>query len=155
VPERLALHAILTETTAPRWARSHRSEEYDVRRHKLLVSAVVMAVVGLAGCAGNDDSDDASEDPTTSADAGQVIEVTIEGDSVDPNGEKVDVDADQPVVLDITADAPGEIHVHSTPEQEIEYDAGESQHTLTFDRPGTVEVESHTLEKVIVQLQVR
>jgi hypothetical protein len=131
-----------------------------VHRRSALVSAVIVAVVGLAGCASNDDSGD---DPTpsnptgttsTSSDA-QVIEITIEGDSVSPNGTKVDIDADKPVILDITADAPGEIHVHSTPEQEIEYAAGESQHTLTFDRPGTVEVESHTLEKVIVQLQVR
>jgi len=133
-----------------------------VRRRNMLVSAVIVAVVGLAGCAGKDDSNDgtssAPTDPTDSTSAAvtdQVIEITIEGDSVDPNGTKIDVRANEPVILDITADAPGEIHIHSTPEQEIEYDAGESQHTVTFDRPGVVEVESHTLEKVIVQLQVR
>jgi hypothetical protein len=136
-------------------------------RRNLLVSAVIVAVMGLAGCASSDDgNDDASGDPTTPGTPAptdpasapsddQVVTITIEGDGVDPNGKKIDVDAGEPVILDITADAPGEIHVHSTPEQEIEYDAGESQHTLTFDRPGVVEVESHTLEKVIVQLQVR
>ena len=137
-----------------------------MRRRSMLVSAVIVAVVGLAGCASKDDGDGGSGDPTTPATSDpsdptsepasdQVIKITIEGDNVDPNGKKIDVKANEPVILDITADAPGEIHVHSTPEQEIEYDAGESQHTLTFDRPGVVEVESHTLEKVIVQLQVR
>lgn len=136
-----------------------------MHRRSMLVGALIAAVVGLAGCASSDDStDDPSTgtptSPTGSAtseptDAGQVIDITISGDSVSPNGTKVDVEANEPVILDITADQPGEIHVHSTPEQEIEYAAGESTHTLTFDRPGVVEVESHTLEKVIVQLQVR
>jgi hypothetical protein len=138
----------------------------------MVVSALLAVTVGLAGCAGKDDTDGEATDPTSSptsttsdeptteptdepTDEGQVIEITIEGDTVDPNGTKVDVEANEPVILDITSDAPGEIHIHSTPEQEIEYDAGRSSHTLTFDRPGVVEVESHTLEKVIVQLQVR
>ena len=140
-----------------------------MHRRNALVSAVIVAVIALAGCAGNEDtagepspSDPTGSDPTGTtsattepADEGQVIEITIEGDSVRPNGTKVDVEANEPVILDITADAPGEIHIHSTPEQEIEYDAGKSQHSVTFNRPGVVEVESHTLEKVIVQLQVR
>jgi hypothetical protein len=46
--------------------------------------------------------------------------------------------------------------VHSDPEQELEYDAGTTTLTLTnLDRPGVVEVESHTLDKVIVQLEVK
>jgi hypothetical protein len=134
----------------------------------MVVSALLAVTVGLAGCASKDDTDNEATDPTSSptsttsdepttepTDEGQVIEITIEGDTVDPNGTKVDVEANEPVILDITSDAPGEIHIHSTPEQEIEYDAGQSSHTVTFDRPGVVEVESHTLEKVIVQLQVR
>lgn len=84
---------------------------------------------------------------------GQTIKITFDGDSVEPNGERVKVDVDQPVVLEITADASGEIHVHSTPEQEIAYDAGTSEHTLRIDKPGVVDVESHDLGKTIVQLQ--
>jgi hypothetical protein len=140
-----------------------------VHGRSMLVSALMVAVVGLSGCAGTDDApDDSSTEtstgtptsPTGSAtseptDAGQVIDITIKGDTVNPNGKKVDVKANEPVTLNVTADQPGEIHIHSTPEQEIEYAAGESTHTVTFDRPGVVEVESHSLEKVIVQLQVR
>ena len=62
----------------------------------------------------------------------------------------------EPVELVVEADEPGEIHVHSAPEQELEY--GEGTTTLELDpieRPGVVEVESHTLEKTIVQLEVR
>jgi hypothetical protein len=129
----------------------------------MLASALLMAVVGLAGCASNNS---ATDDPSTGTtpsnsatneptDTGQVIDITIKGDTVSPNGTKIDVKLNEPVILQVTADQPGEIHIHSTPEQEIAYDAGESTHTVTFDRPGVVEVESHTLEKVIVQLQVR
>ena len=65
------------------------------------------------------------------------------------------VEAGKPLKLHITADKPGEIHVHSSPEQEIEYDAGTTDKTLTIDQPGVVDVESHSLDKLIVQLEVR
>ena len=85
-----------------------------------------------------------------------MIQVTIEGDSVTPNGDRVEVSVGQEVDLEVTADAPGEIHVHSTPEQELEYDEGTSTVTIQpIDKPGTVDVESHSLEKTIVQLEVR
>ena len=61
----------------------------------------------------------------------------------------------QDVELGVTADEAGEIHVHSDPEQELEYDAGTSTVTIKgIDTPGTVDVESHSLDKVIVQLEV-
>lgn len=100
-------------------------------------------------------SSDASE-PTETADGTQQIEVTIVGDTISPNGERVEVTVGEPVELIVEADQPGEIHVHSSPEQELEYDEGTT--TLELDpieRPGVVEVESHTLEKTIVQLEAR
>ena len=63
--------------------------------------------------------------------------------------------AGDPLKLHITADKAGEIHVHSSPEQHIEYGAGTTDKTLTIDQPGVVDVESHTLDKLILQLQVR
>ncbi len=84
-----------------------------------------------------------------------VIDVTITSDSVTPNGERVKVAKGQDVTLEVTADEAGEIHVHSSPEQELEYDAGTTTLTITgLDQPGIIDVESHTLEKVIVQLEV-
>ncbi len=78
-----------------------------------------------------------------------------EGDDFTPNGERVELGVDQTLVLTIDADEAGELHVHSTPEQEIEYDAGTSEHELVIDRPGVVEVESHEPDVVLLQLEVR
>ena len=71
-----------------------------------------------------------------------------------PNGERVAVDAGQPIEIVVKADAPGELHVHSTPEQELAYGTGTTTLKLTLDEPGVVDVESHHLEVVIVQLEV-
>jgi hypothetical protein len=55
----------------------------------------------------------------------------------------------------VKSDAEGEIHVHSDPEHEYEYGAGTTTlPAFTIDRPGIVEVESHELDKTIVQLEV-
>ena len=128
-------------------------------RRALATLTVLLCALPLAAC-----GDDSSDRPAGSAGAGasgdstetKVIDVTFEGDSVTPNGERVEVAAGQPITLHVTADAPGEIHVHSTPEQELEYEKGETDVKLApIDAPGTVDVESHHLEKVIVQLEVR
>ena len=88
--------------------------------------------------------------------ATKTIEVTITGDDVTPNGDRVEVQVNQPIELVVEADAEGEIHVHSDPEQELEYGAGTTTlPTFTIDKPGIVEVESHALEKTIVQLEVK
>ena len=84
-----------------------------------------------------------------------MVQITFENGEVDPSGERVDVDAGQPIDLEVTADEPGEIHIHSDPEQEIPYDAGTETIEIQIDKPGVVEVESHDLDQVIVQLEVR
>ena len=81
--------------------------------------------------------------------------MTREGDTFTPNGERVELEVGQTLVLTITADVAGELHVHSTPEQEIAYDAGTSEHEITIDRPGVVEVESHEPDTIVLQLEVR
>ncbi|WP_028643016.1 hypothetical protein [Nocardioides sp. URHA0020] len=120
-------------------------------RRTLAAAAVVLATLTLTTACGDSDSpsDAGSSDP-------KVITVTFDGDAVTPSGERVEVASGQDIELDVTADKAGEIHVHSSPEQELEYEAGESTVTITgIDQPGTVDVESHTLDKVIVQLEVR
>ena len=92
--------------------------------------------------------------PRTDGDA-VALTVTREGDEFTPNGERVELAVDQTLVLTIDADEAGELHVHSTPEQEIAYDAGTSEHEITIDRPGVVEVESHEPDVVLLQLEVR
>ena len=119
-------------------------------RRTLAAAAVVLATLTFATACGDSEtpSDSGSSEP-------KVIKVTFDGDSVTPNGERVEVSTGQDIELEITADEPGEIHVHSSPEQELEYKAGESTVKIKgIDQPGTVDVESHSLEKVIVQLEV-
>jgi len=76
---------------------------------------------------------------------------------VTPNGTDIDVKVGQRIELDVTADKPGEIHVHSSPEeQEFEYDAGSSTLQVTpIPAPGQVVVESHTLDKTLFTLVAR
>jgi hypothetical protein len=148
-----------------------------MRRTLATLAVLVCTTALVSGCGGDDDristeptstvpnsseatpTDPASSgtsEPTETAAGTQQIEVTFAGDSVTPNGERVEVAVGKPVELVVTADEPGEIHVHSSPEQEFEYPQGTT--TIELDpiqRPGVVEVESHTLEKTILQLEAR
>ena len=119
-------------------------------RHALVALALA-CTVGLAGCGDDDDtSGGAGKDLPT-----KTINVTIEGDDMTPNGDRVEVEVGQPIELVVKADAEGEIHVHSDPEHEFEYAEGTTTlKAFTIDKPGVVEVESHELEKLIVQLEV-
>jgi hypothetical protein len=139
------------------------------RRTRTTTAAAVIALVALtlSSCSSADDDkpDDAatSGSTPTSTDSGSasseptgaVVDITFDGDTVTPNGERIDAKVGEPLTLNIDADAAGELHVHSTPEQEIAYDAGTSTHQVTFDQPGIVDIESHDLDKVVVQVEVR
>ena len=121
-------------------------------RRALAVLALVLCTVGLTGC-GDDDSSDAGDGKDLPT---KTIDVTITDDSVTPNGDRVSVQVNQPIVLVVKAGADGEIHVHSDPEHELEYGAGTTTlPPFTIDKPGIVTVESHALEKTIVQLEVK
>ncbi|MET0999328.1 MAG: hypothetical protein ABWX73_11470 [Marmoricola sp.] len=100
-------------------------------------------------------TDQPSATTTPQGTSGTTIDITFEGDTVDPNGVERKVKAGKAFSLHIVADKPGELHIHSSPEQELEYPAGTSDHRLTIDQPGVVEVESHDLDTLIVQLEVR
>lgn len=121
-------------------------------RRQLATLTVLVSMAGLVSACG----DDEPADPGTGTDGQtEVIEVTFSDGTVTPNGERVEVGVDQPIDLVVEADEPGEIHVHSDPEQELEYAEGTTTLKLQIDRPGVVEVESHDLEQIIVQLEVR
>ncbi|WP_395656910.1 hypothetical protein [Nocardioides sp.] len=125
-------------------------------RRALASLTLLVCAAALGACGGSESDGGLGADPSAgSGTEPKVIDVTVEGDSVTPSGERVEVEVGQPVTLHVTADAPGEIHVHSSPEQELEYEQGETDLELTpITTPGTVDVESHTLDKVIVQLEV-
>jgi hypothetical protein len=119
-------------------------------RRSVAVAAALLPALGALTSCGDDELA-----PPVSDEEPAVIEITFEGDTVEPSGERVEVGVDQPIELVVTADSPGEIHVHTKPDdQEFEYGEGTTTLPLTVDKPGLVEVESHDLEQVIVQLEV-
>jgi hypothetical protein len=124
-----------------------------MRRLLAALAALLLCGLALTACGG-----DSSSSSTSSGGAQETktIAITIKGDTVDPSGEEFDVAVGQPVEFDVTADKPGEIHVHSSPEQEFEYDKGSSTIAVKpITTPGRVEVESHTLEKTLFTLQAQ
>lgn len=132
--------------------------------------------LGMSGC-GSDTDPVVADDPTSSpsptgsatqspsgnakspskspTEEGQVIDITITGDSVAPNGERVEATVGEEIILRVAAEQPGELHVHATPEVELPYPAGTTDLPLTIEQPGVVEVESHDLGLVVIQLEVR
>jgi hypothetical protein len=116
---------------------------------RTLVTAMVMLLTALpiAGCSNGSGSSGNGSGPTS-------IDITIKNGKVTPDGERVKAAVGKPITLHIDADTAGEIHVHSTPEQEIPFPKGTSTKKLTIDKPGIVDVEDHALDQVIVQLQV-
>ena len=117
-----------------------------MRRVLATAAAVACTLAVGAGC-GED------EEPENSVRT-KTIEITFSGGTVTPNGERVEVKRGQPIELVVKAESEGVIHVHSTPEQEFTYSEGTTTLPMKIDKAGVVEVESHDLEQVIVQLQV-
>jgi hypothetical protein len=142
-----------------------------MRTTPAIAAALAGALLILGGCSGGDDARSSggssgagstSAGPTrsaapskTSEPRGTTVDITIKDGKVTPDGERVPATVGEPVTLRIHADTSGEIHVHSTPEQELEFGEGTSTRQLTIDQPGIVDVEDHALEQVIVQLEVR
>jgi hypothetical protein len=118
-----------------------------------LITLTSCAVLALAGCADTSTGASASGDSASTAST-TTVDITISGDEVHPNGDRVDVSVGEPVTLHISSDRAGELHVHSDPEQHIEYDKGETTTRVTIDRPGIVDIEYHAADVVVVQLQV-
>lgn len=92
--------------------------------------------------------------PKETPESGPELVVTISGDKVLPNAEVIDVDTDEPLAVRFTSDRPGELHVHSKPEQVLEFPAGKSEQELVIGTPGLVEIEEHETGAVVAQLKV-
>ena len=116
----------------------------------LSLGAALLLPLALASC-GSDEEPGAGTDGTTEP---LVIEVTVADGSIDSKGDRIQVGVGQEIVFDITADEAGELHAHTTEELTLDYPAGESEQTMVVDQPGVVEVESHDIDQIIVQLQV-
>ena len=116
------------------------------------VLAVLFCTVALARAAAGRTSPPEGSDGTTTD--SQTIEITFSGDTVEPErraGRGQGRRADQPPGQGRRA---GRAARALQPRAGVPYGAGTTTLKLTIDEPGVVEVESHELEKVIVQLEV-
>ena len=86
-----------------------------MRRTQLSSLALVLCVGSLAACG----DEEAPPEAAVSDLATQTIEVTFEGDTVTPNGDRVDVKVGQEIALVVDADALFEIHVHPRPAPQL------------------------------------
>ena len=123
-----------------------------------------MAILGLTVACGGADapaatpstSAEAPSGPTSSSVAPLTVSITIAGGQVQPNGEKISAALGQPVVLQVTSDEADEIHAHTGGDgYELEVPADQpTTGSFTPSQPGSFEIESHHLSKVIVVLNV-
>ncbi|WP_051247178.1 hypothetical protein [Nocardioides halotolerans] len=93
--------------------------------------------------------------PTPSQPAGPELVVTIKGDQVKPNSQEIDLEVGETLIIRFDTDRDGELHVHSTPGQYVEFEAGTSTKKLVIKAPGVVEVEEHDTSHVVASLEVR
>ena len=80
---------------------------------------------------------------------------SIKGKTITPTNKRIEVSKGKPLTITINSDRSGELHVHSSPEEEIAFDKGTTTKKVTFSTPGVVEVEEHVSDTLIAQLEVR
>jgi hypothetical protein len=159
--------------------RTTRTTPARTRVFRLTAALALPLALVLTGCGDDTDSsgsaettqsptegaDSPTESPSSSeeseeegdgsgANAG-TVEITVEDGSFDPTGERVEASVGEELVLEISADAPGELHVHSTPEQEVAFGQGTTSASLPIEQPGVIEVEDHESGAVILQIEAR
>jgi len=95
--------------------------------------------------------------PALNPDYPLTINIVIAKGKTIPNGVKYDMRVGQKVILNVTSDADDEIHAHTGGAgYEMQVQAGTpAKGSFTLDSPGSFEVESHHLEKIIVILNAR
>ncbi|MGY2874018.1 hypothetical protein ACVW00_001208 [Marmoricola sp. URHA0025 HA25] len=134
------------------------------RRLLLVAGALVLTLTGCGGGSGDSPAKGADVELTATPTAqvtgtppsgAKVIKVTVGKDSVSPSGAQVSVKRNQPIVFEIDATEPGELHVHSSPAKAIDFPAGQSQVQISIDKPGLIEAEIENLGKLVVQLEVK
>ena len=95
--------------------------------------------------------------PSLNPDYALTINIAIANGKTIPNGEKINIRVGQKVILNVTSDTDDEVHAHiGGPGYELPVQAGTpAKGEFTIDSPGSFEVESHHLEKIIVILNAR
>src|SRR5689334_21622666 len=115
---------------------------------------VALAMAGLlAGCGGDGPAEE-SGGSGSSGSSSTDLDVEVKGDTITPTNEQVEIGVGDTVTLHVTSDRAGELHVHSSPEQELEFEKGETDLPITLDKPGAVDVEEHASETLVLRILV-
>ncbi|MEI5672692.1 MULTISPECIES: fimbrillin family protein [Nocardioides] len=120
-------------------------------RRVLASAAVIVATLALTSACGDEEEPPAGNGEPVSFD------ITFDGDTVTPRGAEETIAKGSDIELVVEADKPGELHVHSSPEQQVEYGAGTTTIPvkLANQAPGVVDIESHDLDQVVIRLTIR
>lgn len=139
----------------------------------LLVAVSAAALLSLSACGDDDTSSDAVTQATANPSATeslpsagapsdqpsdspvQTVDVTIQGDSVEPVAEKLTAHVGDTVQLNVDSDRDGELHVHSTPEQTFDFGAGTDTFMVKLEQPGVVDVEEHVSDSLVLRILVK
>ena len=126
-----------------------------------LTALALTGTLALAACASEGTTDTtpsasptstSSMSPSDSAAPAKVIDITVKDGKPTPNGSTIKVPVGKPIELRVTADAPGELHIHTTPAHALEYTKGVSSITITIPRPGVVETELEQTGTLVANL---
>lgn len=130
-----------------------------------IVGTTVAMVVGCGSAPSPTVSSSAAPQPSaqapagtasTSAEAGTVIDISIDDGVVTPTNAEAQAVAGQPIVLQVSSDAVDSLHVHSVPENVFDVAATPDQRfEFTVNIPGRVAVELHELHVTVVTIEVR
>jgi hypothetical protein len=134
----------------------------DVPSRLVAAAAAGLLLMSLASCT-QQAAPESSAAPSSSTSAATTpsnavtLDITISKGQVQPNGRKIDLQRGQTVILNITSDQDDEIHAHTGGDgYEVQVKAGTPAHgQFTLTDPGSFEIESHHLEKIIAILNVR
>lgn len=150
------------------------------KNRTLLATAAITAALALTACSGpaEDDGPDTETSstptgatgtptpatPTAPSSAttttapeptGPSFAVTIKGSKVGPNAQELSATPGEAITIDFDTDRAGQLHVHSKPEQYVDFPAGTSSQKLVIKTPGTVEIEEHDSEAVVAVVTVK
>jgi hypothetical protein len=93
--------------------------------------------------------------PSSEAPAGPTLELTVSGDTIDPANQQIDAKAGDTLVVEITSDRAGELHVHSSPEQQLEFKPGNTRLEIELKQPGQVDIEEHESDTLVARVLVK
>jgi len=115
---------------------------------------VALAMAGLLVGCGGDEPSGQSGGSGSSGSSSTDLDVEVDGDTITPTNEQLEIGVGDTVTLHVTSDRAGELHVHSSPEQELEFEKGETDLPITLDKPGSVDVEEHESETLVARILV-